>query len=175
LARTTAAALGGVAAVAITGIMRTQVLVDRIGRVVRPVLVWDDTRAAATLETLLATCAGSHPERAGLNAYHPLARLWWLKQNEPGALDATAHVLEPKDFLAQRLTGTVAGGTVSYVRLAAAARPAHAWPLRSPSAGRPDRPPRRYAPAVCRSPRRTAPSNSDSKAPAPCTEPGRPR
>jgi xylulokinase len=124
LAQAAPAAFRAVAAIAVTGITRTQVLVDRAGQAVRPALLWDDTRAGATLPGLLSACPAGHPETAGLNAYHPLARLWWLKETEPAALAAAAHVLEPKDYLNLRLTGAAAGDAVSHVRLATAARPA---------------------------------------------------
>jgi xylulokinase len=112
-----------VAAIAITGFTRTQVLIDWDGNSVRPAFLWNDTRANPTLPELIARCPAGHHETAALNAYHPLARLWWLRQNEPGAVDRIAHVLEPKDFLNLRLSGAIVTDPISQARLAAAARP----------------------------------------------------
>ena len=117
---------GQVEALAISALTRTQIFVGHDGRVLRPAMLWRDTRADTTLPSLLATCPKEHPETAGLNAFHPLARLWWLKQSEPDILAATAHVLDPKDYLNLRLTGVVASDTVSLARLEAAAAAAPA-------------------------------------------------
>jgi xylulokinase len=115
---------GEVEAVAISALTRSQVLVDRAGRALRPALLWRDTRAGDRLPSLLALCPQDHPEAGGLNAFHPLARLWWLKQVEPAILAEAAHVLDPKDYLNLRLTGIAASDSVSLARLAAAACPA---------------------------------------------------
>jgi xylulokinase len=114
---------GQVEAVAISALTRSQVLVDRAGRALRPALLWRDTRAGDTLPSLQALCPPEHPETSGLNAFHPLARLWWLKQAEPAIFTEAAHVLDPKDYLNLRLTGVAASDSVSLARLTAAARP----------------------------------------------------
>lgn len=121
--------LSHVAAIAIAGVTRTQVLIDRRGRLVRPAILWGDSRADADLPALLDRCPAGHPERAALNAYHPLARLWWLKQHEPEVLGRVAHVLEPKDYLNLRLTGVIASDAISQARLTAAAHAGEAGSL----------------------------------------------
>lgn len=113
----------GIAAVAITAFTRSQVLVDREGAVVRPAILWSDARADAVLDDLRERLPADHPEAAALSAYHPLARLWWLRQAEPAALAAAAHVLDPKDYLNLRLTGVAASDPVSLARLHASAEP----------------------------------------------------
>ena len=118
-----APAWDGVRAVAATGATRTQVLLDAALRPVRPALLWTDARSAAALDGLAAP---DHPEGAALNPYHPAARLLWLRRAEPAALDAAACVVEPKDFVAARLTGRAASDTVASARLAAAAAPGRA-------------------------------------------------
>lgn len=110
----------GVRAVAATGATRTQVLLDAALRPMRPALLWNDARSAAALDGMAVP---DHPEAAALNPFHPAARLLWLHRTEPAALDAAAAVVEPKDFVAARLTGRVAGDTVASARLAAAAAP----------------------------------------------------
>jgi xylulokinase len=109
-------------AVAISAFTRSQVFVGRDGRTVRPAILWRDARAEETLAELSAAAPPGHPETIHLNAFHPLARAHWLKRAEPAAFAATAHVLEPKDWLNLRLTGVAAGDTISMARLTAAAR-----------------------------------------------------
>jgi xylulokinase len=110
-------------AVAICGVTRTQVLLDRHGRAVRPAITWRDTRAEGAAQQLLPRLPADHPERAQINAFHPLARLAWLAEHEPRALAAAVAVIDPKDYLNFRLTGRVATDPISSARLAAAATP----------------------------------------------------
>jgi xylulokinase len=112
-----------IAAVAVTAFTRTQVLVDRDGRPVRPAILWSDTRAEAIHADLAALRSTGHPEAIGLNAFHPLARLLWLRRTEPAVFSAAGCVLDPKDYLNLRLTGQAASDPVSLARLAAAAAP----------------------------------------------------
>ena len=111
-------------AVAICGVTRTQVILGGDGRVLRPAMTWRDTRAEPLIKRLLARLPTDHPERARVNAFHPLARLAWLAEHEPRVLEAAAAVVDPKDFFNYRLTGRVATDFVSGARLAAAAAPA---------------------------------------------------
>lgn len=112
---------GTVEAIAICGVTRTQVFVGRDGRQLRPAMTWKDTRseaAAARLRALLP----AHPEAERINAFHPLARLAWLAEEEEASFRALATVLEPKDWLNFRLTGKQAGDPVSMARLMACAQ-----------------------------------------------------
>jgi xylulokinase len=110
-------------AVSITAFTRSQVFLDAAGGSLRPAILWADTRAAEGLEALRARCPPDHLELAALNAYHPLARLWWLKQSEPARAAALSAVMEPKDYLNFRLTGVLRRDPVSTARLQAAAAP----------------------------------------------------
>ncbi|MFY7959946.1 MAG: xylulokinase [Elsteraceae bacterium] len=110
-------------AVAISAFTRSQVFLDAGGRSLRPAILWADARAADGLEDLRARCPADHPELATLNAYHPLARLWWLKRTEPERAAALSAVLDPKDYLNFRLTGVLRRDPVSTARLQAAAAP----------------------------------------------------
>ncbi|MGX9962004.1 xylulokinase [Roseomonas sp. F4] len=116
-----AAAFARIAAIAISAITRSLVPVDAAGRPTHRALLFGDTRAAETLPALLAQLPADHPERPHINAFHPLARLAWLRQTAPEALARSVAILEPKDFLNLRLTGRVASDRVSSARLAAAA------------------------------------------------------
>lgn len=112
-----------VQAIAVSAMTRTQVLVDASGNAVGPAIGFADTRAAETLAELLAKLPADDGETAQINAYHPLARLYWLARAEPQRLAATARVLDPKDYLNAKLTGTIASDPISLSRLAAC-RPA---------------------------------------------------
>jgi xylulokinase len=128
------AAFASVEAVALSAITRTQVLIDAHGHPLRDAPTWRDTRATATAAELVAHLPPHHPETAQINAFHPLARLAWLKQHEPHLFSRAAAVLEPKDYLNLRLTGIRMSDRISSARLAAAAAPTrHATDLLSAS------------------------------------------
>jgi xylulokinase len=105
-------------AVAICGVTRTQVFLGRDRRQLRPAMTWKDTRSEAAAARLRERL-GDHPEAARINAFHPLARLAWLREEEEACFRALACVLEPKDYLNAQLTGRQAGDPVSMARLLA--------------------------------------------------------
>ncbi len=121
LRQTDPAGFASVAAIAVTAFTRSLVLLDSAGRVLRPAILWTDSRAGETLEELLARVPEPHPERPQINAFHPLARLFWLARTEPAVTARAALALEPKDELNRRLTGIAASDRVSAARLAASA------------------------------------------------------
>ncbi|UZF90984.1 xylulokinase [Bosea sp. NBC_00550] len=109
---------GAVEGIAICGVTRTQVFLGRDGRQLRPAITWKDTRSEAAAARLRGRL-GSHPEAERINAFHPLARLAWLAEEESACFRALASVLEPKDWLNFRLTGKQGGDPVSMARLMA--------------------------------------------------------
>ena len=123
LAADAGSAFDAIEAVAVCGVTRTQVILDRSGRPLRPAMTWRDTRAEPAVEALMARLPPDHPERPRINAFHPLARLAWLKSHESRVLDAAAAVIDPKDYINFRLTGRVATDPISSARLIAAAAP----------------------------------------------------
>lgn len=120
LARADAAAFSQVEAITICGVTRTQVFVGRDGRALRPAIGLSDVRMQDRIADLVARLP-DHPERAAVNAFHPLARVAWLQQDERSTVDRLAAVIEPKDFLNLQLTRQIASDHVSMARLAAAA------------------------------------------------------
>ncbi len=122
LARADVSAFDQIEAIAICGITRTQVFVGRDGRTLRPAIGLTDLRMQDRIAELVARLP-EHPERDNLNAFHPLARIIWVQEQERGVFDRLAAVIEPKDFLNLRLTGRSASDRVSLARLAAAAMP----------------------------------------------------
>ena len=104
--------------IAICGVTRTQVFLDRDGRELRPAMTWKDARSNAIAARVRETLT-DHPETSRINAFHPLARLAWLVENEPENARALACVLEPKDYLNFCLTSRQASDPVSLARLIA--------------------------------------------------------
>ncbi|HEV7327553.1 MAG TPA: FGGY-family carbohydrate kinase [Bosea sp. (in: a-proteobacteria)] len=112
-----------VEAVAICGVTRTQIFLGSDGQLLRPAMSWKDTRADALAARSREKFDATHPESAAVNAFHPLARLAWLREEEPKVFAELACLLEPKDYLNFRLTGRRTSDPVSMARLLAAAAP----------------------------------------------------
>lgn len=103
-----------VSAVAGCGFTRSQVVLNRTGKPLRPAVTFQDSRAADTLGTLETSAPDDVAAIVGaLNPFDPLARLLWLKQSEPEVWQNLAIVLEPKDFLNFQLTGQAASDRIS--------------------------------------------------------------
>ncbi|RCV57109.1 xylulokinase [Marinitenerispora sediminis] len=100
--------LGGVAAIGVAAQQHGMVALDADGRVVRPALLWNDTRSAGAAADLVAELGG--PERwAAAVGSVPIAsltvsKLRWLAEHEPGNAARVARVLLPHDWLTARLT-----------------------------------------------------------------------
>lgn len=107
------AAFASIVAIAICGMTRTQVLVDKQVAPVRPAITFLDTRSR-DVASEIARETGS----ADIDAYHPLARLAYIARHEPERFSQAVHVLDPKDFLALKLSGTAASDPISLARLA---------------------------------------------------------
>jgi xylulokinase len=103
-------------ALCLTGMTRTQVFLDKDGKIVRPAMLWRDRRAAAQGETLARSFPIGNPATQ-VGAFHPLARLAWLAAAEKRNFARVAQVLEPKDYLNFRLTGVSAADGVTASRL----------------------------------------------------------
>ncbi|MDR1237297.1 MAG: xylulokinase [Propionibacteriaceae bacterium] len=105
------AQIGGtedVDAVAVGGQQHGMVVLDDQGRVIRPALLWNDTRSAGAAEDLLAEVgADSYAERTGLVpvASFTATKLRWLRDNEPENAARVAAVALPHDWLTWRLRG----------------------------------------------------------------------
>ena len=111
-------AAGGVhdvAAMAVAAQQHGMVCLDAEGDVVRPALLWNDTRSAADAEQLVTELGGGDAD-AGAKAWAqaigtvPVAsftvtKLRWLARNEPESVARTAAVCLPHDWLTWRLSG----------------------------------------------------------------------
>ena len=110
-----AGGLSDVAAVSVGGQQHGMVCLDRDGRVIRPALLWNDTRSAGAAEELIRS-AGDGDTAAGARywagatgtvpvASLTLTKLHWLAANEPENAAKVAAVCLPHDWLTWRLQG----------------------------------------------------------------------
>lgn len=99
----------------LSGLTRSQVLVDREGRPLAPALLFRDSRAVNDAAEVARYFRCDNPADE-ITAFHPIARLAWFARRQPEMLARTCAVMEPKDFLNFRLTGVIAADTVTYSR-----------------------------------------------------------
>ena len=111
-------AVGGlddVAALSVGGQQHGMIVLDADGRVIRPALLWNDTRSAAAARDLIRELGGGD-EAAGRAAWAgavgsvPVAsltvtKLRWLADHEPERARRIAAVCLPHDWLTWRLSG----------------------------------------------------------------------
>ncbi len=101
--------LAAVRGVGLCGQMHGAVLLDRDGAVLRPCILWNDTRATAECRDLEAAFPALH-EVAGNLAMPGFTapKLLWVRRHEPEIFARTTHVLLPKAWIRYRLTGEMA-------------------------------------------------------------------
>lgn len=101
--------LDGVAAIGVAGQQHGMVTLDADGEVVRPALLWNDTRSAKAAEDLTTELGGPRAWAEAVGsvpvASFTVTKLRWLAEHEPDAADRVARVLLPHDWLTWRLTG----------------------------------------------------------------------
>jgi xylulokinase len=100
--------LAGVQGIGLSGQMHGATLIDAAGEVIRPCILWNDTRAAVEAADL-----DGDPmfRRLTGNIVFPgftAPKLVWLSRHEPAAFARIARVLLPKDYLRLWLTGEAA-------------------------------------------------------------------
>jgi xylulokinase len=106
-----AGGLDGVAALSIAGQQHAMVPLDDSGAVVRPALLWNDTRSAPQAQRLIEQHGGPQAwaDAVGLVpvASFTVTKLAWLAEHEPDNARRTAAVCLPHDWLTWRLTGAM--------------------------------------------------------------------
>lgn len=108
-----AGGLDDVAAISVAGQQHGMVALDEHGEVVRPALLWNDTRSAPQAEAMVAELGPEGwAERTGTVpvASFTGTKLRWLAEHEPDHATRTAAVALPHDWLTWRLLGHGAGG-----------------------------------------------------------------
>ncbi len=103
-----AGGLDDVAAIAVAGQQHGMVVLDEAGQVIRPALLWNDTRSAqAALDLIAEVGADEYSRRTGLVpvASFTATKLRWLRDAEPQNAARVAAVALPHDWLTWRLRG----------------------------------------------------------------------
>jgi xylulokinase len=103
-----AGGLDGVDAVSVAGQQHGMVCLDERGEVVRPALLWNDTRsapAAAALVEELGAQAWADATGTVPVASITVTKLRWLAENEPANAQRSAAVCLPHDWLSWQLAG----------------------------------------------------------------------
>jgi len=124
-----AGGLDDVAAISVGGQQHGMVSLDADGEVVRPALLWNDTRSAGAAVELINSAGNGDPIAgarywAGATGTVPVAsltvtKLRWLAENEPDNAAKVAAVCLPHDWLTWRLAGYGPGsGTEGLAALA---------------------------------------------------------
>ncbi|TDD97763.1 xylulokinase [Jiangella asiatica] len=96
-------------AVAVGGQQHGMVVVDADGEVVRPALLWNDTRSAGAARDLTEELGGpgAWADAVGLVpvASFTVTKLRWLARHEPANADRVDQVMLPHDYLTWQLAG----------------------------------------------------------------------
>lgn len=95
-------------AVSFSAQMQCCLVVDKDGKVLRPAMIWADTRAKKQAQEL-------EEKLNGINSYellgHPISpsysieKLMWIRDNEPSVYEQTHQMLQVKDYIIYRMTG----------------------------------------------------------------------
>ncbi len=110
-----------IAAVGLTGQMHGLVLLDEVGEVLRPAILWNDQRSAAQCDQMRDRLGFEELVRITGNDAFPgftAPKLLWVREHEPDVYRRIGQVLLPKDYLRFKLTGGYAtdragaGGTL---------------------------------------------------------------
>ncbi|MGB4137760.1 MAG: FGGY family carbohydrate kinase, partial [Microbacterium sp.] len=103
-----AGGLGDVAAISVAAQQHGLVALDEHGDVVRPALLWNDTRSGQAARDLVSEIgAQAYAERAGVVpvASFTATKLRWMRDHEPELAARIAAVALPHDWLTWRLRG----------------------------------------------------------------------
>jgi xylulokinase len=100
------AAMAAVRGIGISGQQHGAVLLDSAGAVLRPAILWNDTRSEPQCRELMDAfpnleAVTGNPAMPGFTA----PKLLWVRAHEPEIFARTAKVLLPKAYLRYRLTG----------------------------------------------------------------------
>lgn len=95
-----------VKAIGLSGQMHGAVLLGKDNQVLRPVILWNDTRSAEECAELEAAVPDLHDITGNLAMPGFTApKLLWVKKHEPEIFVQTASVLLPKDYIRFLMTG----------------------------------------------------------------------
>ena len=99
-------AYAAVQGIGLSGQMHGAVLLDAQNQLLRPAILWNDTRASKECEQMMAELPGLAQLAGSLMMPGFTApKLRWLQQHEPARFGQIAKVLLPKDYVRLQLTG----------------------------------------------------------------------
>ncbi len=93
--------------IACCGHSPTLVCVDKQGEILRPAIIWQDSRAVKEVEYIKDRVNDKFHKpimNSPLTPSSRIAKLLWLKNNEPDIMKKVYALLEPKDYINLRLT-----------------------------------------------------------------------
>ena len=100
-----------VTAIGLTGQMHGLVLLDEVGQVLRPAILWNDGRTQRQCDEIHARVGKQKfiqiTGNVALTGFTAL-KILWVKENEPEVYSRARYVLLPKDYIRYRLTGEYA-------------------------------------------------------------------
>ena len=99
-----------VKAIGFSGQMHSSVFLDTSGEVLRPALLWCDTRTHEECAEITDTVGLSNLRKWVSNPAlegFTLPKILWVRKNEPEVYGKIACVMMPKDYVRYRLTGSV--------------------------------------------------------------------
>jgi xylulokinase len=104
------AKISSIVGIGLSGQTPTQVFIDRKGKILRPAIIWRDTRSVKEAQWIRKVIGRKRMEKflgmdLPIQPNLPPARLLWLKKNEPQILNRTFKILQAKDFIGYKLTG----------------------------------------------------------------------
>ncbi len=97
-----------VVAMSVAGQQHGFVMLDEGGDSIRPAKLWNDTTSAEVADALLSDLGGEYLAQVVGSVPGPaftIAKMAWMRANEPESLDRTDKVMLPHDYLTWRLTG----------------------------------------------------------------------
>jgi xylulokinase len=105
--RLDAASYGQVAGIGVSGQGCAVTLIDRYGQVVRPAIIWMDSRSEPQCQRLRDCCLEDVLAQNGKMPapYNADPVLMWLQDNEPGSIEASETSLTTTAYINFRLTG----------------------------------------------------------------------
>jgi len=100
-----------IAAIGLTGQMHGAVMLDENGAVLRPALIWCDTRTQPQCDWLTQKLGYDRLIELTCNPALPnftVTKLLWVREHQPEVFAKIRHILCPKDYVRYRLTGEFA-------------------------------------------------------------------
>jgi Sugar (pentulose and hexulose) kinases len=100
---------GDIKAIGISYQMHGLVLVDKDQKVLRPSIIWCDSRAVPYGEKAFREIGDTHCLEHLLNSpgNFTASKLKWVKENEPAIFEKIYKIMLPGDFIAMRLSGVI--------------------------------------------------------------------